>query len=228
MVSTGKVFRLRERLELPTIAIKLRDFRVEESFDEEPLHTKLFTEIRDLVLKENMLEGIYAEDRVFYIFYHGERTPVPRTMEVPFAFVERGETTLLIIMERKLVANNIANRLSGALFITAGYIIEVKIAPNVLRDFHEQNPENTKVIFFDDVDLPNISKLSLYGSELLNTALYNDYRSHGNIWYIVVTSKRSGNTVGITRNGVVTVFTNIDKEGYLNYVVDEVFPLIQL
>lgn len=130
-------------------------------------------------------------------------------------------------MERKFVANNIANRISEILFSTSGYITEVKIAPEVFRKFHEQNPEDTKVIFFDNVDIPNISKLSLYGSELLNTALYNDYCSHGNIWYIVAT-KKSGNTVGITRRGIVTVFSNIEKEGYINFVANEVFPLIQL
>lgn len=227
MVSAGKVFRLREKMELSTIAAKLKNFRKEESFDEESLHTKLLTEINDLALKQDRVEGTYSEDKVFYVFHRGERMPIPRTIEVPFAFVKRDETILLIVMERKLVANNIANRLSEALFVTSGYITEVKIPPDVLRDFHEKNPENTKVIFFDDVDLPNISKLSLYGSELLNTALYNDYCSRGKIWYMVMTSKKSGNIVGITRNVVVTVFNNIDKSGYLSYIIDEVFPLIQ-
>lgn len=227
MVSAGKVFRLRENLELSTIAAKLNDFRREENFDEESLHTRLLTEIHDLALRRDRVEGIYSEDKVLYVFHRGERIPVPRTMEVHFAFVKRNETMLLIVMERKLVANNIAGRLSEALFVTSGYITEVKIPPKVLRSFHEKNPDNTKVIFFDDVDLPNISKLSLYGSELLNTSLYNDYCSRGNIWYIVMTSKKSGNIVGITRNGVVTIFNNIDKSGYLNYVINEVFPLIQ-
>jgi len=227
LVSAGKVFRLREKIEPQNITAKLKNFRREENFDEEPLHTKLVTEIHSLVLRENMLEGVYAEDKVFYASFRGERTPVPRTIEVPFAFVKNRETTLLIVVERKLVANNIANRLSEVLFTTSGYITEVKITPEALRDFHEKNPENTKVIFFNDVDLPNISKLSIYGSELLNTALYNDYCSHGNIWYIVVTSK-SGNTIGITRNVVVTIFNNIDEKGFLNYVINDVFPLIQL
>ncbi|MFH0897217.1 MAG: hypothetical protein V1850_04120 [Candidatus Bathyarchaeota archaeon] len=127
-----------------------------------------------------------------------------------------------------MVSNNIANKLSEALFITSGYVSEARIAPDTLRNFHEQNPSNTKIIFFDDVDIPNISKFSLYGSELLNTALYNDYCSRGKIWYIVVTSKRGGNVVGITRNGVVTIFNNIDRNGYINYIISEAFPLIQL
>jgi hypothetical protein len=58
--------------------------------------------------------------------------------------------------------------------------------------------------------------------------LYTDYCSRGKIWYIVVTSKKGGNIVGITRNGVVTIFNNIEIDGYLNYVMNEIFPLIQL
>ncbi len=228
MVSAGKVFKLREESDLTSITAKLKNFKKEESFDEEPLHTKLLTEICNLALKEDRLEGIYSEDKISYIFHHGERLPIPRTIEVPFAFVKRKDMTLLVIMERKLLANNIANRLSEAMFITSGYISEARIAPDTLRDFHEKNPSNTKIIFFDDVDIPNISKLSLYGSELLNTTLYNDYCRRGKIWYIVVTSKKGGNVVGITRNSVVTVFNNMDKDSFLNYVTGEVFPLIQL
>ena len=227
MVSAGKVFKLREKLDLQTITSKMKDFRLESSFDEEPLHTKLLTEIHDLDLKRERLGGVYSEDKIFYIFHHGERTPIPRTLETPFSFVKHKEAILLIIMEKKLTANNIANKLSEALFVNSGCIVEAKIPPDDLKSFHEQNPENTKIIFFDDVDIPNISKLSLYGSGLLNTALYNEYSSHGNIWYIVMTSK-SGNIVGITRNSVVTVFNNIDQEGYLNFVINEVFPLLSL
>ena len=66
------------------------------------------------------------------------------------------------------------------------------------------------------MDISRVSKLSLYGYGLLYIVLYNEYSSHGNIWYIVITSK-SANLVGITWNSVVTVFNNIDQKGYLNY-----------
>ena len=115
--------------------------------------------------------------------------------------------------------NRIANNLSEALFVTSNYIAEAKISPDALRSFHEQTPENTKIIF-DDVDIPNINKLSLYGSGLQDTTLHKDYCTRGNIWYIVVTLKKSGNVVGITRNSVVTVFSNIDKRNYLDYVTN--------
>ena len=214
-------------MELSAIAAKLKSFKREESYDEDPIHVKLLTEIQNLALKESLLQGVFAQDIITYVFHHGERIPIPKTIETSFAFVEQKERTLLVAMEKKLLANNIANRLSEALSVTTGYVTEISISPEVLRNFHERNPEDTKIIFFDDVDIPNVNKLSLYGSGLMNTALYNDYCSHGKIWYIVITSRKHGNIVGITRNAVVTIFNRVDKTDFLNYVIDEVFPLIQ-
>lgn len=227
MVLAGKVFRLREKTDLSDIEIKLKNFRKVGDFNEENLRTKLVTEVRNLLLREDMLEGTYAEDKVFYTSFRGETIAMPRTIEIPFVFSKYKGIMLLVVMEKKLIANNLANRLSDIMYNASGYIMEVRITPEVLRIFHEKNPDNTKVIFFNDVDLPNISKLSLYGSELLNTSLYNEYINHGNIWYIVVTS-RFGSTVGITRNCIVTIFNNIDEKDFLKYVMGELFPLIQL
>ncbi|MDQ1280285.1 MAG: hypothetical protein QG670_1548 [Thermoproteota archaeon] len=226
MVVAGKVFKLRESISLSSAAARLKDFRKEERYDEGPVHTSLLTEVHSLSLKEGLLKGVYAQDIITYVFHHGERIPTPKTLEVSFAFVEQSSRTLLVVMERKFLANNVANRLSEALFISGGYITEASILPEVLKDFHEKNPENTKIIFFDAVDIPNVSKLSLYGSGLMNTALYNNYTSHGSIWYIVVTSRKHGSIVGITRNSVVTIFNRMDKEEFLDYVSEEVFPLI--
>jgi hypothetical protein len=215
-----------ENLDIGTIAAKLKGFKREDEFVEEDIRSLLLTEIRDLTIRGNMLYGTYSQDQITYIYHHGERRPTPKTLEIPFVFVQEKERTLLLVIERKLLANNIANRLSEALFITSGYITEAKISPEALRDFHERNPEDTKVIFFDNVDIPNISKLSLYGSGLLNTALYNDYLKHGNIWYVVVTSRKYESVVGITRNAIITIFNTIDRDDYIRYGINEIFPMI--
>jgi hypothetical protein len=227
MVTAGKVFRLMENIDIGTIAAKLKGYRKETTFEEEDTQIPLQTEIKDLSIRGNMLQGIYSQDTVTYITHHGQRTILPRTQEIPFVFAQEKDRTLLIVVEKKLVANNVANRLSEALFITSGYITEVRIQPDTLRDFHEQNPEDTKVIFFDEVDIPNISKLSLYGTGLLNTALYNDYLKHGKIWYIVMTARKYNSVLGITRNGIITVFNTVDRSDFIDYVLKEVFPLIQ-
>jgi hypothetical protein len=88
-----------------------------------------------------------------------------------------------------------------------------------------KNPEDTKITFFDNVDIPNVDKLSLYGPDLINTSLFVDYAKHGDLWYVVARSKAFGYVVGTTRDASVTIFNLTDKDKYLEYVHKEVYSL---
>ncbi|RJS70896.1 hypothetical protein CW713_09175 [Methanophagales archaeon] len=230
MVLAGKLFLVEGDIDagLPTIAAKLKGFKSEDKLKENDRDISLITEIKNLRLIGDSLHGTFIQDQLLEVYHHGERVHVPTTSEAPFFFVEQKQTgrIVLTIMEKKARANNIANQLSKILFITTGKIVEVRIEPSRFERFHEDNFEDTKVIFFDDVDLPNIKKLSLYGSALGNTSMYADHLKHGKIWYIVLKSKRHGTVVGVTRNGVVTIFSKAKKEDFINYVLDEIIDLI--
>ena len=230
MVLAGKLFLVEGDIDagLPTIAAKLKGFKSEDKLKENDRDISLITEIKNLRLIGDFLHGTFIQDQLLEVYHHGERVHVPTTSEAPFFFVEQKQTgrIVLTIMEKKARANNIANQLSKILFITTGKIVEVRIEPSRFERFHEDNFEDTKVIFFDDVDLPNIKKLSLYGSALGNTSMYADHLKHGKIWYIVLKSKRHGTVVGVTRNGVVTIFSKAKKEDFINYVLDEIIDLI--
>ena len=226
MVIAGKVFKVKEEADLATISGKLKGYRYEEEFVHEDKRIPLVTEVDRLQLAPESLEGIFSQDIAFTVQHREGERLVVKTMEAPFLFIREGERTLLIILEKKRAANNIANQLSKILFISTGSIVEAKITPQTLKKFHEANPEDTKVIFFDGVDIPNINKLSLYGSGLADTALYNDYLTHGTIWYIVFKSRRYGIVAGVTRSSVVTAFSEIQPTEFLGYIKEEVFPLI--
>jgi hypothetical protein len=239
MVLAGKIFLVDEDVDLQVIASKLKGFKSEEKLKEEGgggRDISLITEITDLSLIGDSLNGTFIQDQLLDVYHHGERVRVPTTSEAPFFFVKQEQEQeqaqkqeariVLTILEKKARANNIANQLSKILFITTGKIVEVRIEPTRFKRFHEDNFEDTKIIFFDDVDLPNIKKLSLYGSALGNTSLYVDHLKHGKIWYVVLKSKRYGSVVGVTRNGVVTIFSKARKEDFINYVKEEVIPLI--
>ncbi len=227
MVVAGKIFKLRESLGLDKIAIKLKDFRKEEMFEQEPHRFELVTEIQNLTLRRGMLHGSFIQDKVIGIRQRDEIVPTLMTKETPFLFSTYKNRVLLLIIEKKLEANRIANQLSAILFISSGQIVEVRILQEVMKHFHEENPEGTKLIWFDDVDIPNISKLSLCGPSLADTALYADYTSHGKIWYIVMTSKKYGTIVGLTRDGIVAVFGKISEPDFVSYVAEEIFPLVE-
>lgn len=226
MVLAAKVFLVREKYELDLLAQKLKAFKVEQETTVEGQDFDLVSEVRDLVVGKTELEGVFSFDVVFVVRHRGKPLPVARTYEAPFRFDLFKDRLLLTIFEKKARANNIANEISKAVFLSLGQVVEARIAPETLKSFHEDNFEDTKIIFYDDVDLPNISKLSLYGEVLGLTSLYSDYLTHGKLWYIVFKSKKFGYVIGLTRNCVVTAFSRMEMDEFRLFVKDQVFPLI--
>jgi len=225
MVVAGKIFRLSEPLSIGEIASRLEGYHKEESYEEGDSKFTLVTEVVGLLPKGNMVKGVYSHDYVIHVFHRGKVVPLPRTVEALFSFAEHEDATLLTIVEKKRLANFIANKLSEIIFEKVGGILEARIPPETLREFHLKNPEDTKITFFDNVDIPNVNKLSLYGPDLISTSLFEDYCKHGDLWYVVARSKEYGYVVGVTRDASVTIFNLTDKEKYLEYVIKEVYPL---
>jgi len=225
MVVAGKLFKLSEPLSTPDIASRLEGFHVEEDYEEGDYKFTLLTEVAGLLPKGKIVRGIYSHDYVSQVFHRGKILPTPRTVEALFSFADHEGTTFLTIVEKKRLANFIANKLSEILFEKAGGILEARISPETLKRFHLKNPEDTKITFFDNVDIPNVDKLSLYGPDLINTSLFEDYGKHGDLWYVVARSKEYGYVVGLTRDASVTIFNLGEKEPYLEYVAKEIYPL---
>ncbi|MCD6240207.1 hypothetical protein J7K27_01610 [Candidatus Bathyarchaeota archaeon] len=226
MVVAGKIFKLSDKLSIEELASRLQGYRTEEEYEEGDYKYTLVTEIVGLSIKNKNLRGVYSHDYIIHVFHRGKVVPLPRTIEAIFSFTELKDTTLLTVVEKKRLANFIANKMSEIIFGKAGFIVEARIPPETLRDFHLKNPEDTKITFFDNVDIPNINKLSLYGPDLINTTLFEDYCKHGDLWYIVARANKYGYVVGVTRDASVTVFNLTDKEKYLEYVRTEIYPLI--
>ena len=139
-----------------------------------------------------------------------------------FAFTEIEESTYLIVVGKKAIANRLANRLGEM-----GVIVEARILPETLKEFHLNNPENTRVIFFENMNIPTINKLSLYGPDIVSTSLFKEYAARGDPWYVLTKSKKHGHTVGLVRDGSVTLFNSVDQGQYLQYVKEEILPMTQ-
>ncbi len=225
MVVAGKIFRLSDPLPLAEVASRLQGHRSEESYEEGDSKFTLVTEVVGLLPKGNMLKGVYSHDYIIQVFHRGKIIPTPRTVEAVFSFAQHGDIVFLTIVEKKRIANFIANKLSEILFEKVGGVLEARIPPETLKEFHLKNPEDTKITFFDNVDIPNVDKLSLYGPDLINTPLFEDYGKHGDLWYVVAKSKEYGYVVGITRDASVTIFNLAEKERYVEYVAKEIYPL---
>lgn len=226
MVLACKIFVADDYMPLEEAASKLKGFKVTGDYLDGEQKVELISEIKDLELRDDTLGGVFSIDTPMSVNSRGERRLVPRTFESFFRFFIYNEKLLLLVFEKKERANNVANQLSKILFLIAGRILEARIHPDTLRQYHEEHMEDAKVLFFDDVDIPNISKLSLYGSGLANTALYSEYLTHGNLWYVVVKSKKFGYVTGVTRNGIIVSFTKVEVPDLSNFVKTEIFPLL--
>lgn len=226
MVTAGKVFKFIEPMPLSDLASKLQGHRKEEPYEEGDYKFTLITEIVNLTPRPNALTGVYSHDYVTHAFHRGKTVPLPRTIEAMFSFALHEDRVLLTVVEKKRLANFITNKLSETVYERTGHIAEARIPPETLRGFHLKNPEDTKVTFFDNVDIPNVDKLSLYGPDLVGTTLFEDYCKRGDLWYIVARSKEHGYVVGVTRDASVTIFNIVDKNKYLEYVMKEIYPLI--
>ena len=235
MVLPAKVFEIKEKVDPGLMLWKLKDFREEEFCKTESgENVSLVTQILDLKSEEGLVEGVFSRDFIRRRFYRRSLVEAPLTEEAPFWIVTTKEKTFLLVLApsvargvKKLLTNYVANKLSKVLFINSQAILEVRMSHETLKELHESNPQATKLIWFDEVDIPGVEKLCLAGSDLVDTKLYHDYLEHGKIWYVVFETQKRGIMVGITRNCVVTLFSKSTTQEFINYIRDDFLKLVE-
>ena len=235
LVLPAKIFEIKEEANIGMTVGKLKDFREEELHQTKNGETiNLVTEILDLKLDGAMISGVFSKDFVQERFYKRKLVEVPVTEEAPFWIKPFKERVFIIVSApsvargvKKLLTNFVANKLSKVLFIAPHAIVEVGISGATLKELHESNPQATKLIWFDEVDIPGVEKLCLAGSDLVDTTLYKEYVEHGKIWYVVFEVQKRGIVVGITRNCVVTLFSKSTADELISYVSEDVLMLIE-
>lgn len=234
MVLPAKIFEINEEINLGLLIQKLKDFREEENYEKDDKQIlTLIMEVLDIKFQENLISGVFSADFVRTRNYRRKLIESPVTEEAPFWITRHKNRNFLIVMApsvargvKKLLSNHVANKLGKILFITSRVIVETKISHDTLRVLHESNPQATRLIWFDQFDVPGVEKLCLAGSDLTDTQMYQDYLTHGQIWYVVFEAHKQGITLGITRNSVVTLFSKSTKEEFINYLKDNIFTLI--
>jgi hypothetical protein len=235
LVLPVKIFEIKEEVEPIFLAQKLKNLREEESYQVNAGESiDLVTEILDLKMEENLMSGIFSQDFMGSRSYKREVIETPITEEAPFWIRTVNDRTFLFVLApsvargvKKLLTGHVANKLSKVLFIRTGAIVEVRIPHETLRDLHESNPAATKLIWFDDVDIPGVEKFCLAGSDVANTEQYRYYIDHGKIWYVVFGVRKRGIVVGITRNSVVTLFSKSTIDEFIEYIQEDILGLIE-
>ena len=235
MVLPAKIFEIKHDADLESVAEKLKYFSEEEPYETIDGGTvNLETEILDLKQEESLVTGVFSRDFVRMRHYKRKAIETPVTEEAHFWVKPfKGRTFLIVLAPsvargvKKLLTNHVANKLSEVLYNKIGFIVEVRMAHEILKELHESNPRATKLIWFDDVDIPSVEKLCLAGSGLADTKLYHDYLEHGSIWYVVFEVQKRRIVVGITRNCVVTLFSKSTTDDFINYILEDLLTLIE-
>jgi hypothetical protein len=235
MVLPAKVFEVKEEASTSLIIGKLKDFHEEELYQtEEGEEVTLVSEILDLKLEDDLISGIFSKDFMRRRFYKRKLVETPVTEESLFWIKPSRERLFLIVSApsvargvKKLLTNYVANKLSKILFITPHSVVEGRIPHESLKELHESNPQATRLIWFDQVDIPGVAKLCLAGSGLADSELYRNYLEHGEIWYVVFEIQRRGITVGITRNCVVTLFSKSTVKEFVDYIFEDILKLVE-
>jgi len=234
MVLPAKIFEIKGDVNLRWAFQKLEGFREEEPSQDEAEAVNRVTEILDLSQEEGMVTGVFSRDFLRRRYYRRELVEATVTEEAPFWIKPfRGRTFLIVLAPsvargvKKLLTNHVANKISEVLFNTAGAVVETRISNETLKKLHESNPQATKLIWFDDVDLPGVEKLCLAGSGLADTKLYQDYLEHGKIWYVVFKVQKRQIVVGMTRNCVVTLFSKSTVDGFIQYILEDLLTLVE-
>jgi hypothetical protein len=234
-VLPAKVFEIKEEADVGVMVGKLKDFHEDEFYKtEQGERVSLRTEILDLNLKEDSISGVFSKDFVRRRFYRRKLIETPVTEESPFWIKPFRKRIFLIVSApsvargvKQLLTNYVANKLSRTLFISPHAILEARISHTSLQKLHESNPQATKLIWFDEVDIPGVEKLCLAGSDLVDTELYRNYLQHGRIWYVVFEVQKRGIMVGITRNCVITLFSKSSPEDFIEYILEDLLKLIE-
>jgi len=234
LVLPAKIFEIKESIDMDSIVTKLSTFREEESYKMDAGGTsRLVTDILDLRREEKSVEGIFSRDFVRKRYYRRRLVETLVTEEVPFWIKSVGNRMFLIALApsvargvKHLLTDHVASKLSQILFNNSLSIVEARISSENLKKLHESNPQATKLIWFDDIDIPGVQKLCLAGSSLADTKLYQEYLEHGKIWYVVFEVQKRGIVIGITRNCVITLFSKSTTESFVNYILEDLLTYV--
>jgi hypothetical protein len=235
LVLPAKIFEISNEIEFGFLIQKLKNFQEEEQFKTESGNSfNLVTEVLDLQIEENKIFGVFSKDYIKTQFYKREIVESPITEEAPFWILPSNDRNFMIVFApsvsrgvKKLLTCNVANKLSKVLFIQTGIIVESTIPHSNLKDLHESNPQATRLIWFDQVDIPGVEKLCLAGMDIANTDLYHTYMKHGKIWYVVYKSQKNDLVIGITRNAVVTLFSKITINDFVIFIQKNILDLLE-
>lgn len=225
MPTAGKLYVYRESLSLPEIREKLEGWEEYVDIEDPDYNLRLRRNTSDIHLSTSSLEGLFSEDLLQRAIFRGVMQVMPYTVDSVFTFLVIGDEPYCVVLASKKIADGVANSLSVILHGEVGALTEPVLNVSALKELYESG-EATKICLFDNIEIPNMDKGTLYGANIIQTDMYGRFINLGSPWYIVFKDKLTGYTVGIVRDGTCCIFSSVDQSGFLEYMKDNVVPLV--
>lgn len=225
MPTAGKLFLYVEDLSFEMIKDALEDWSETTEYNDGLIETELITDITNAHLSDDEVTGILRADGVDTKSHRTGMKAIPYTASSQFMFFEQDGRKYVLIIAPKVTANNVANKLSMILHDEVGAVTVPKLNPLKLREFCEAGMA-IKVLLFDEMDIPNMEKATLYGTNITQVNLYGKFVDSGQYRYSVTKLSKDGYTVGIVRDGSVCIFNTIEREDFIAFVKENIVPLV--
>jgi hypothetical protein len=227
MPTAGKLFLYREDKTLKDIAALLEGWEEVVETELDGKYIVLRKDISDVNYIEatDELTATYHQDEVMQVTFRDKTQTIPFTKEAELRFFTIDDAPYLVVMAPKHIANTVANQISNILSGQLGAIAEPVLNITEIKELYESG-DATKIALFDNIDIPNMNKATLYGANIVQTDLYGRFINLGDPWYIVFKDKETGYTVGLVRDGSICIFSACEPDDFMSYLEERIVPLI--
>jgi hypothetical protein len=153
----------------------------------------------------------------------GSIEPFVTTEYVDFCFTEG--STIFIAFSRKDKAETASNILTRWLGPPA-FISNISFTPDMIESFLREHEHTLKRIYWSNLVIPGIDRANLDGTNVGPTEDAQRYDELGDKNYITVVLHDEHLTVTISSTGAVGFISKIDREGMLDFLRRNIFPMI--
>ncbi len=169
--------------------------------------------------------GVVEESFISRMEFRGEEIRVPVSLTIEFSFIEYDKRQFLIVYAGKRRADRLAVRFSEILYDRRDVIVEVYIPPEKMRTLYLDKVGEVRIVILDNLRIPGLSKVTLFGKDLKDSDAFMDYLKKGRESYVVYRDEEG--VFGVSRMGQIIAFSRIDSETLESYLREKIIPLAE-
>ena len=222
-----KLFKCRRDIALLDLLpmLKSREFRRIWENPETGQEDVLVTSIEEVRYEEKQryIRGLIKEDfPLVFTERNNQKKAVKSLVEIPFAFLP-GSLYFLPMADRKK-SDEAANVIGRELF--GSELLKMTFQTGQIRTFLQRNAYTLNLCNWKELGLPGTDNVQLSGSEVRENPDYERYESMGKEKRIRITLESNGWSIGLSEDGIVTFYTDIDENRAYAFIRDKLIPIL--